>query len=423
MVLPIALLLGMFLHSLLFFSVDLLHLGLGKTTLMTTAFLGAAASHAWWNRVSAFYAWFVGKPSFNLRMYDVLTLAYAISVAYYVVWAAWYWPVQPFDAMAGIDLVAREAVNQGTINNRVFTDASLAGHLSNQPFYAPFAMLMQVMYRLMGFAYGQVWVAIVAVLASWTFWGALRQVAHPLLANILWMLLILTPELLGYNYLLQTDYLNAVYFSTGVILTLFTFERNAASAAWPAALMFAAACWSRTETILLVGLGLVGCIALWRMESWKGARVVFLLGTLAASALTFGLWNVVYLRVYLPVRPDAASELIGLDVGRLVGVASSFMTNVVMDGGLWGLAFALFAVFLVANALLTRTVGSGTLLVWIGAVVCGLLLVGTVFSSAIVEQTLRRGVFKLLPLLFLYVGSTPLLERWSTRLNAWESGK
>ncbi len=423
MVLPVALLLGMFLHNVLFFGVDLIRFGLNETMLLATAVLGAVISNVWLPRVQSFYRWMFESPRFTLRMYDVLTLGFACSTAYYVVWAAWYWPVTPFDAMAGIDLVARHAVEEGTIANRVFSDVTLAGHLSNQPFYAPFAMLNQVMYRLMGFAYGQVWVSIVAILASWTFWAAMRNVVHPLIANVVWMLLILTPEMLGYTYLLQTDYLNAAYFCVAVTLLYLSADRKSATAWWPAAIMFAAACWSRTETVLLVGIGLVCCVAVWRAESWKGAMRSFLLATGLTSVGMFLLWNGLYIRTYLPVQPNVSRELIGFNAARFLQVAGGLFSNVIFDHGLWGAAFLVFAIVFVWNIVATRRVGSVLLLIWILAVLVGLILVGTVFSAAIVEQTLRRGVFKLIPLLYLWVAATPLLNNWSNRLTAWEKGR
>lgn len=420
MVLPIALLLGMFTHTVLFFCIDLLHLGFSVTTLLTTAVFGVVLTHLRMGYIQQWYRWLFSDVRFTLSMYDVVTLSYALSTAYYVVWATWYWPVTPFDAMAGIDLVAREAVQEGTIANRVFHDASLRGYLSNQPFYAPFAMLLQVMYRLMGFMYGQIWLGIVAISASWMFWAAMRQVVHRFVANTLWVLLILTPELLGYTYLLQTDYLNAAYFASGVILLYLTFDKGLASGYWPAALLFAGACWSRTETIMLVGIGMVFTTLLWKSEVLKGRKRNVLLGTLAASAIVFLAWNLVYLQWYLPVRPDTMKELVGFSISRFAEVSVQFVANVLADYALWALTFILFIAALIWNVVSARTPGSSLLLVWIGAVLVGLVLVGTIFSAAVVEQTLRRGVFKLVPLAFLYVASSPTVVALGNRIKAWE---
>lgn len=423
MVLPLGLLVGLFVHSIFFFGVDLIQFGLNSTMLSATSAAIAVACNLWFSRVRSFYRWLFEKPRFTLRLYDFVVLGYAASIGFYVVWATVYWPVTPFDAMAGIDLVARETVSSGTINNRVFTDPSIVGFLSNQPFYAPFAMLLQVMFRIFGFAYGQVWLGIVAVATSWFFWSALRQFAHPMISSMLWMLLILTPEFLGYTYLLQTDYLNAAYMSVGVALLAIGATKVEYNTWWAAALMFGGACWSRTESVLLVAIGLIGCLILWNREALKPPKIKFILGAATISVFCFWLWNGMYLQWYLPTRPDTSSELVAFDVARFVAVAGSTFTNVLADTGLWGIAFVLFALGLVANLILKRNVGNLMLLVWIVAILGGLLLVGTIFSAAIVEQTLRRGMFKLLPLVFLYVAALPLVQEWSKNLEQWERGK
>ena len=423
MTIPLAPLVGMFVHTVLLFAVDLFPWGIGKESMTLVAVLALVASHLRWNAVRAFYRELLASPTWTLKMYDLVLIIGILITGYVVFWAAWYWPVTPFDAMAGIDLVARETVREGTINNRVFTDPALSGHLSNQPFYAPYAMLMQVIYRLLGFGYGQVWLAVTALFFSWFLLASLRQVAHPFLAGVLWLLAILTPEFLGYTYLLQTDYSNAVFLSAAVIVMAFSVEREEVSAMGLAAVLFAAACWSRTETIVLVGIGLAAS-APYLMKRYQGAAPWKTLGLLfVGGVLTFAAWSGFYLQMVLPVRPDTAAELTFFDGGRLASVIQDLFANVIINLELWGLAFPLFAVVIAASVIRYRSWQPVLPLIWIGAILVGLILVGTVFTAAVVEQTLRRGIFKLIPLLFLAVAWTPLVANWSERLTKWETGR
>jgi len=420
MSIPLALLVGMFIHSLLFIGMDLAHLGMGRNTMVATAIGGFILSHAWWGRTVAFYRDLVARPAFTLKMYDMITLWAGGTIGYYVVWAAWYWPVTPFDAMAGIDLVARQVMAEGTIVNRVYTDPSLHGFLSNQPFYAPFAMLMQVIYRALGFGYGQVWLGVSAVMFSWFMWSSLRQVIHPFIAGILWLLLILTPELLGYTYLLQTDYINAVFLATAVILLYFTVEREGFDARGASILMLSAACWSRTETIALVGLGLLATLPL-LLKKWDATKAwTFSILALVGGLITFGLWNGLYLQVMLPARPEAVTELAGLDPARFGSVVSDTFSNVILDKGLWAASFLVFILALLSNLAFKRTAAPYLILFWIVAVFIGLEIVGTVFTAAVVEQTLRRGIFKIIPLMFMYVAASPAMAIVDRKLTEWE---
>lgn len=420
---PLALIVGMFVHSVLFFSIDLWNLGMSQSMMTVTAIAGVLITHAWWPRVKTFYDDLFKKPVFTLQLYDVVAIGMGLTAGYYVVWAAWYWPVTPFDAMAGIDLVARETVEQGTIVNRVFTDPTLAGRLSNQPFYAPFAMLMQVMYRLIGFTYGQVWLGVMAIAFSWFLWSAYRTVCQPFIANVLWLLTILTPELLGYTYLLQTDYANAVFVASGAMLLAMSLERDDVTAYGVAALLFAAGCWSRTETILLVTLGLLAILPL--LVKKRGVKDAFTYVAIAGavSFALFALWNLFFIQVYLPVRPDTISELTGFEIGRFFTVVGDTFSNVIFDKGLWAASFLLFAVIALANIIVTRKVGSMATLAWIVMIFLGLEIVGTIFTAAVVEQTLRRGIFKLIPLMFFFVATAPLVARWGQRITAWQTGR
>lgn len=422
MSIPLAPLLGMFVQTVLVFVVDLLPWGIGSGSITTATIVGVVLSHLRITPVREFYRSLVSQPRWTLTLYDVVLIIGALIVAYVVGWAAWFWPVTPFDAMAGIDLVARETVREGTINNRVFTDPSLAGHLSNQPFYAPYTMLMQVVYRLLGFAYGQVWLAVMAVCFSWFLLAALRQLVHPFLAGVLWLLAILTPELLGYTYILQTDYANAVFMCSAVILMAMSMERNTVSALGLSVVLFGAACWSRTETVLLVGLGLAAIAPFMIKHLPTRAAWLYLGSALGVALLMFALWNGLYLQVVLPVQPDTARELAMFDLGRCGAVIVDLL-KVMAQTDLWGVAFLLFVVAIPASAIRYRTVQPTVLLVWIGAITIGLVMVGTLFTAAVVEQTLRRGIFKLIPLLMMAVAWTPLLKSWSARLLTWETGR
>lgn len=420
---PLALLVGMFTHNILFFVCALLNVPLNVTTMMASGLVAVALPHFRLDYVRNGYGRLFARAQWTLTMYDVVVLGVVGYVVFIAVWASWYWPVTPFDAMAGIDLVARQTVEESTIVNRVFSDPSLAGHLSNQPFYAPFAMLLQVMYRLMGFAYGQVWVSIVAFTFALFLWAILRRIVHPFIADILWVLYVLTPEMLGYSYLLQTDFLNAVFFAGAALLVWQGIERREKALLMTSVLMLSAACWSRTESILLVALAVAATLP-FVARAWTWRTAIGYAGVAAGVTLaTFAAWHIVFFNYYLPVHPSTAEQLIGFDLQRFFTVVSHTFSNVIADSGLWAASFVLFGAVFLLNAVATRNVKPLVPLVWICSVFIGLWIVGTIFSAAIVEQTLRRGIFKVIPLLFVYVAGTEIIQRASRRLTQWEAGR
>ncbi|MFM8770442.1 MAG: hypothetical protein ACKOE4_00250 [Candidatus Kapaibacterium sp.] len=421
--LPLSLLMGMFLHSLSLFGAQLIGIPLSLQTMLVAGTVMMLLPLARYSTMRSTLIGLFDAPRIRPTLYDVVIAGFVGYIGYMVIWASWYWPVTPFDAMAGIDLVARYAAKDGMIANQVFTDPSLHGQLSNQPFYAPFAMLMQVMMKLIGYPYTQIWVSIVAVCFWWFVWSTLRRLVHPLFAGVLLVLFVLTPEMLGYSYILQTDFANAAFFTIGCVLLARAIDEKQLAAVVVSALAFAGACWSRTETPLLVML--VAAVALPKMlrAFGHGKGLVCAGSMLVMSALTFGLWNIVFFNSYLPVRPSTAEQLQGFDMARFVDVAASSWTLVISSIELWGWIVWLFLAVLVIDGLVNRRVAQPLFIGMIVVTVLGLFIVGTIFSAAVVEQTLRRGMFKIIPLMFVAIAASGIVSSASTALYSWEAGR
>lgn len=421
--LPMSLLLGMFLHSLSMFIAQMAGVPLSLQTMMVSGIAAMLVPLLRWNVVRGSLAGLFMMPRFRPTLYDVVIFGFIGYVAYMVVWASWYWPVTPFDAMAGIDLVARYAARDGMIASQVFTDPSLQGNLSNQPFYAPFAMLMQVMMKLVGYPYTQIWVSIVAICFWWFTWATLRRLAHPLIAGLLTVLFILTPEMLGYSYILQTDFANAAFFAIGCVMLMRSIDEKEFAGTIVSAIAFAGACWSRTETPLLVGL--VGAAALPQILRIFGPvkGLAGALGVLAMSTLTFALWNIVFFNAYLPVRPSTADQLRSFDLSLFAQVVSTSWTSVISSTELWGWIIWLFIAVIVIDTLLNRRLAQPLLIGFVVVTFLGLFLVGTIFSAAVVEQTLRRGMFKIIPLMVVAIAGSGMVSSASTALYSWEAGR
>ncbi|MBU3698618.1 MAG: hypothetical protein FGM33_01220 [Candidatus Kapabacteria bacterium] len=421
--LPLGLLLGMFLHSMAMFVAQLFGIPLSEQTMMVSGGVTMLLPLVRIRAMRESLAGLFDLPRIRPTLYDVVIAGFVGYVAYMVVWASWYWPVTPFDAMAGIDLVARYAAQEGMIANQVFSDPSLQGMLSNQPFYAPFAMLMQVMMKLIGYPYTQIWVSIVAICFWWCIWSMMRRLAHPLFAGVLLVLFVLTPEMLGYSYILQTDFANAAFFSIGCLVLLRAIDEVSLPGMTLAAVTFAGACWSRTETPLLVVLVVGMCLPRILKDFGAVKGLAGSLGIVAASSVAFALWNIVFFNWYLPVRPSTAEQLRGFDIGRFGEVAISSWTSVISSAELWGWVVWLFLGVIIVDAIVNRRMANPVLIGMIIITVLGLFLVGTIFSAAVVEQTLRRGMFKIIPLMIVAIAGSGLVSSASSALYSWEAGR
>ncbi len=421
--LPVGLLLGMFLHSLSMVIAQLFGIPLSLQTMLVSGVLTLLVPLVRLSTMRSTLEGLFAVPRLRPTMYDVVIAGFVGYVGYMIIWASWYWPVTPFDAMAGIDLVARYAAKDGMIANQVFTDPSLQGMLSNQPFYAPFAMLMQVMMKLIGYPYTQIWVSLVAICFWWFVWSELRRMTHPLITGLLLVLFVLTPEMLGYSYILQTDFANAAFFAVGCVLLARAVDESNFAGLGVSALSFAAACWSRTETPILVGLVIVAS-ALAIIRSFGLQRGLLGAGTiLGLSSVTFAIWNIVFLNWYLPVRPSTMEQLQGFDSARFIDVVASSWSSVITSTELWGWIVWLFLAVLVIDVIINRRIVRPIIIGCILASAAGLFLVGTIFSAAVVEQTLRRGMFKLIPLMVVAIAASGIVSSASTALYSWESGR
>lgn len=422
--LPLALLLGIAAHNILFFVVgQLLGMGFSTTVVFLTAGIVAVGTNAAIRLSKTFYSNLFSKPRFTLQMHDIVVLGSIWTLTYIVGWASWYWPVTPFDAMAGIDLVARQAVQEGTINNRVFYDPSLHGFLSNQPFYAPFAMINQIIYRVLGFESGQVWLFVIAFTFSWFMWSSLRSIVHPFIANILWLFLLLTPEMLGYTYLLQTDYLNAAYVASGAMVLYFAVTQKNVSLLVPGSILFAGGCWSRTETIGILAIPMLFALPIMIRTFGKKTALFDTVITGAGSIVIWGLWHVLFFSV-LPQTPNRTTELLQFSFEKFSTVVYTTFTNVLLNGQLWGIVFPLLAITIVSEIIAISTGWQKSreykpliIFIWIVGIFLGLEIIGTVFASAVVEQTLRRGMFKIVPLAFAFVAASTITQYASILLD------
>jgi hypothetical protein len=107
-------------------------------------------------------------------------------------------------------------------------------------------------------------------------------------------------------------------------------------------------------------------------------------------------------------------------VTRFVDVLGATVTDVLADMGLWGWTMPLLLIVGVASVLRTRSLGDRWTLLWIVVVFLVLEIVGTLFASAIVGQTIRRGVFKLIPLMYLFIARSPIVAVMGSALQRWE---
>ncbi len=348
-------------------------------------------------------------------------------------WKCAWFPNIPFDTLVGPDLVARYAVREHTLASSVFTEhLPSVSVFSNQPFYAPFTAMQQVLYLLAAgetgpFAFGKVWLTGLVVAFGLFFYAELRERVHPLLAGTLITLLACTPELFVYTFLVQTDWANAAFLTTGIMLLQRYLESGQRGALTSSALLLALACWTRTETIFFVPIGsLLVCIKTIPFSPKKA--IVQSISLLFACLLPVLFWNYGFLRGYVPLPANTHlgtfHTVSGDYFGKLGAVYASMNTQVVFNLDYWNYAVPIFFLLLALNLFLFRDTRGWPMLVWLVGIYVLFGLIIQHVDGANVPYTFRRGFFKLLFLMYGYLGTTRMagwVSDWLYRLEGQDS--
>lgn len=433
-VLALSMLAGLPLSSILVIALDRVGIGINAPAMLIAFVLAAVALNIGsLSRTRAALAGPWPRPR-ALRADEAI---FAILVVFFLAVSLWQCvrlPVIPRDATVGADLVAKVAIREGRIDSSVFTGETLRGQLSNQPYYAPFAMLMQIVFRLAGMPFGQVWLSVLFVSFVVYMWGRLRETTHPLLAGFLMLALVTVPLMYSYSYLVNTDFANAIFFGVGVLLLHDARGRRQTGLLALGGLFMGFACWSRTETILFVLLGtplvLFGATAPVSVpatapavarEGRRDGRSHLLNAArfLAAPVALFLLWHLVYMRFVFPDAPRMTSLAADVE-GRSLTSTIGGVLALLAAHDLYGTIIDLFGLVFVVNLVIFRDRRGLDLLAWIGVLLVGFILVVQIFPAAFVESTVKRGSFKLFPIMIAYLAETRLLASLSERLTRFE---
>ena len=411
-------------------------LGLGTATLLTFLLdvFGIPLSFAFGGTVLATVLLFLPmfwarsgekKTLFNynepdLKLSEIVVLLAITGMWLITFWRAYYLPVTPYDALVGIDLVAKFALLDGRIDSQMFTD--LAGQLTTQPYYAPFTMLCQLIYRSAGHVFGQVWLGFFTLGFIATLYLNFRREVHPLLAGILTIVLLSIPEIYGYTFQVQTDFPNAVFVSLSIIY-LYRYTKEADNGLfWLSAILMGFGCWSRSETIAFAAL----TAALFFLFAYKKdmrdaiQKSILFMGV---SLIFFAIWNLYYLPVVLDYSPESYFKFFFWDGERLSKLFNG-MVKIAFKINFWGYVPYMFIGVAVVNLAVYRDRKNLFLLLWVFGMFLGFLILLyhlqlNLFAN--INYTFRRGSFKMWPVAIFYLSTTVLFHKLSEKLKNWEN--
>jgi hypothetical protein len=395
------------------------------------------------------------RASFKVRPYELPFWAIIGFLVFVSIWRCYYLPPTSRDVLSGPEAIADVAFHEHTLINSFF---SVDLWSTNNQFKSPFLISLQLLYKMAGFPFGQVWLSVVFVSITVFLYHALRERLHPFLAGLLLLLFIMTPEMYAYTFMILYDYSNMVYFFLSLYF-LFEWCRDSATGRMAegqtsdagvrgldfaqtredsgqggrpqfyfAGLLMGIATYIRSETLALALLFLPLILLLqWRrktaVKKLLPADGLFLL----PSVIGYLLPSEIYIKYYLPVHYDIG----GLVNGHLGSIQPLFQRYgdivtklIVGDFGihLWGYIFFLAAFLFLAELTLVRRFNRDARN-WLYAIVVvylGLGALGWLLPMMNLNETTKRAMFKLLPLVLFYMANNQLLIRLSAKITKWE---
>jgi hypothetical protein len=367
-------------------------------------------------------------PSFKVYEWPFMILLSIMMLA--SVWRAYYLPPNARDMLSGPEVIAEYAVKEHTMINSVLSQSL---ETTNNHLKPPFITGLQIIYKLFGFYFGQVWLSIIFVSFTVLLYNLLRERIHPMLACILLLFFSVTPELYGYTYVMLFDYSNMVLFFLGFYMLHMYFLSGQRSLFFFSALIFGLSTHVRSETLVLVGLT-VPLFWFYAFRNKIGMKntIIQTVAMAGISFLFYFVWVNVFLRYYMPPGSFSLGGQINKHLEDLRPLFKRFteMNTELLFGKfavpLWGYFIPAFLLFLVSELLYKKGRMSRESRNWmygIGVVYFGLPLLGYALPLVDLLNTTKRGLFKLFPFMILIMANNPLFQKLSLAITRWESEK
>ncbi len=351
----------------------------------------------------------------------ICLLAFMIFVS---AWRCYYFPPTPRDLTSGPELMAEYAIKEKTIANSMF---SVNLESTNNQFKSPFISALQIIYKYVGFPFGQIWLSSIFLFFVMFLYQALSKHIHNVLAGLLLVYFVSIPEMYAYTIMALFDYSNAVFFTIGLyfLFEFAKFERNYKSLLL-AGVFLAISVYVRNETLVLVAFatGIFAIQQLFAKAKLKNiaTKIAFLA---VPSLILYFLSGSLYLNNYLPQKYDVAG-LINNNLGNLnpffTRLTEMFSKLIYGEQGsfLYGTFTTFFIVLFVVDIILKKGQLSKEAVNWvigIVIVVFGLAFLGYLLPLMDLNNSTKRGLFKLFPLLLLYMMHSHSLKTITTKLK------
>lgn len=364
--------------------------------------------------------------AFRLLPYEVPFVVILGFLVFVSVWRCYYLPPTSRDALSGPEAIAEYAVREHTMINSFF---NVDLWTTNNQFKSPFLISLQIIYKMAGFPFGQIWLSIIFVSFTILLYQVLKERLHPIIAGSLLLLFVMAPELYAYTFMILYDYSNMVFLFLSLYF-LFDYCKSKVFATLAfAGLLMGIATYIRSETLALALFFIPVILLMQRREKYSYRQmiyscVLFLLPVVLGYYLPVQLYVGHYLPVHYEVAGQVNQHLSDLEplFNRYADMGTRLLTGELAIH-LWGYFMFTWAALFVFEALFLRRFNrdARNWLYAVFSIFIGLGLLGYLLPLFNLLETTKRGLFKLLPLMLLYMANNEWLLRLSVRISEWEN--
>ncbi|HMG83799.1 MAG TPA: hypothetical protein VK559_12235 [Ferruginibacter sp.] len=354
----------------------------------------------------------------NIKLPKLYEIPFFLIIGFIFLMGAWrcyYEAPVSRDLTSGSEAIAEYTVKENTMINSVFT---VNMDENNNIFKPPSVTSLQVIYKYAGFPFGQVWLINVVLCFLVFMYGVLTEKIHPILAGTLLLFLIAAPEFYAYSFMVLFDYTNTVFYTiTCYFLYKFFTEKTANNLIF-ASIMGGFATYLRSETPILIGLLSLILLAYFIRKKTPFITMLWQGGLFLGVPFIFYFVTSYYYIHSLPIAypvSDQINKKLG-DLGPLWDRFSDINSKLLFcDFGitLYGYLIYLFTLFFIADMIFffipdikKRKAVNKPIVYWllaIATVYFGVAIIGFLLPLADLFNTTKRELFKLLPLLVIYL--------------------
>lgn len=436
----VCLLFGLGLSSLLPVILEIFSIPIHKTSLFITIVLSTILPAIFWiKEPRQSFSSILKAYSKNFRLYDLVFIIVLLYLLLPGILKCVYYPPVPRDLTSGAEAIAEYTLKEQHINNSYFSvDLSSTDNYQKPPFL----LGLQIIYKMYVQPFGQVWLILFGCGFFSFLYVILRKMVHPVLAGLATILVLAIPEFYPYTVVLPLyDFPCTVYLLFGFYYLFLFIKDKDKQNLWLSSVGFGMATLVRPETIFLV---LMICISYYISQIIASGKVLVKTAFLSCcilllTALVLDVFTMeIFVKHFIPSKLEFGNKFTS-DLSNLAPLYRRWelLTEVLMftksgapnnlSQPLYAETFNVMVVFIVielAFVFVTRKINFNAacwfgfmVLVFILLLLIGYLLPFTEFTNA------KRGLFKMIPLIFIFVVNTRAVQYFSQKIVSWESGK